>query len=115
MTRSARVTINAAKVSPSKTIATMADSAPLAIVTGRLLTELVGELGGSERAHEFLIQTVERIGHPIAIHVEISPTKSRTLFFGPRSWSSERLQGWAAVYHEALAAEFGECVRVGKL
>ena len=106
MSAAVRVTIDAARVSPSRAIGRAARSAPLLILTGRMFGELADELGGQEAAMHHLLRISERTNRPIGCNFK-TPEGSRTAFVAPRSWSQERLRGWVGGKHEDIAAAFG--------
>ena len=108
-----RVTVDASRVSPSATIRRSAHLAPLTVISGRMLVELVDELDGQEQAGAFLAEIAEDIGRPIAVNVPTAEG-SRSMFMAPRSWSQERLAGWVAGLHEILGQQFGEVTVVGE-
>jgi hypothetical protein len=112
VTRSARVTINADTVKPSKAITAAATMAPLLILTGRSLLDLERELGSWDAAGRFLLKLAETVGKPIGVNAPTGPDSSRTMFLAPRSWSPERLKGWVAGHHSDVEAMFGAATLV---
>ncbi len=112
MTRLATLTIDAERVSPSRSLAILARSAasnggPLICVTGRMFGELERELGGPEGVARRLCRVATNTGRPIAVNFETGAETSTTLFVSPRGWSEDRLRGWAAGRHAELEAAFG--------
>ena len=69
MTRTARITINAETVSPSRVIAAAARGAPLLVVTHRAFRDLADELGGDEQAARHLCRVATNTGRPIAANL----------------------------------------------
>jgi hypothetical protein len=112
MTRTLRVSIDPATVSPSRAIAATARTGPLVCLTGRAFRDLVDELGGIEPAMRHLLRVSENVGKPIAVNVPTGEDSSRTVFLGPRSWTQERLSGWVAGHHEQIEAMFGAAAPV---
>jgi hypothetical protein len=112
MSRSLHITIDAATVSPSKAIAATARTGPLVCLTGRAFRDLADELGGTDGAMRHLLRVSENVQKPIAVNFETGEDTSRTVFLAPRSWTTERLQGWVAGHHETLAAIFGQATPV---
>jgi len=106
MTGTARVTIDAARVSPSKAIMGAARGGPMVLLTARMFGELVAELGSMEAAMRHLLRVSENTNKPIGANFP-TPEGSRTAFIAPRSWSQERLRGWVGGRHEDIAAAFG--------
>ncbi len=111
MSGTARVTIDAERVSVSRSLASLArvtarDGAPLVCLTARSYGELVDELGSDEAAVRRLLTIATNTARPICVNL---PTEdgSATLFVAPKDWSEERLAGWAAGHHEELEAAFG--------
>jgi hypothetical protein len=115
VTRSLTVTTDPREVSTVAALDALVDAAQFVILTAATLENLAHELGGYGAASGHLLELVERIGHPIGLHVATGPTSSRTVFVGPRSWSSARLKGWIAGHHSELEHQFGEVTRVGRL
>jgi len=93
----------------------MASVAPLFLIGVRALGDLAAELGSMDAAASFLLEIAEANNRPIAVNVETGPDTSSTAFLAPRSWTPERLQGWAAGHHAELEAEFGQIMRVGTM
>lgn len=108
----ATLTVDAARVSPSRALARLARAAaysggPLVVVTGRAYGELIAELGGDDAAVQYLARVVTGTSRPIAVNLPTGPDTSTTLFVSPKGWSQERLAGWAAGRHQELEAAFG--------
>ena len=82
--------------------------APLLVVSGRAFGDLVGELGSVDAAGRYLCTLAEEIGHPIGVNGPTSAASSSTAFISPRSWSRERVAGWAAGHHQELEDAFGD-------
>ena len=112
MTRTLRVAIDAATVSPSRAIAATARTGPLVCLTGRAFRDLVAELGGVEPAMRHLLRVSENVGKPIAVNMPTGEDTSRTVFLAPRSWTEERLRGWVAAKHVEIEAMFGAATPV---
>jgi hypothetical protein len=106
-TRTLHRTIDSEVVSPAGAIELAAQTGPLLVLTGRALNDLADELGSDEAAMRHLLRVAETVNKPIAVNVETGPDTSSTVFLAPRSWTPERLRGWAAGHHEALEATFG--------
>jgi len=109
--RTAHVTIDAERVSVSRSLAALArasarDNGPLVCVSHRALDDLAAECGGYDGAARRLLTIATNTGRPLAVNI---PTVdgSRTVFVTPKHWSEERLRGWAAGRHEELEAMFG--------
>jgi len=115
MTRTMHVLADASKVSMAASIQATAQVAPLLVLTTRALAELSDELGGMDVAATYLLELAEDIGHPIAVNVETGRDTSSTAFIAPRTWSEERLQGWAAGRHQELEGEFGSISQVSAM
>lgn len=114
----ATLTIDAARVSPSRALARLARAAatsggPLVVITGRAYAELVAELGGPEAAARHLFRVATNTGRPIAVNLPTGPDTSTTVFISPRGWSDERLRGWGAGHHAELEAAFGPATVIG--
>jgi hypothetical protein len=107
LSRSLRVSIDPATVSPARAIAATARTGPLVCLTGRAFRDLADELGGTVRAMRHLMWVSENVNKPIAVNFPTGGEASRTVFLAPRSWTPERLRGWVAGHHEALEAMFG--------
>jgi len=110
--RHATLTIDAERVSPSRSIAALARAAahsggPLVCVTGRAYGELVGELGSDEAAARHLARVATNSGHPICVNFETGADTATTVFISPKGWSEDRLAGWAAGHHQELERAFG--------
>ena len=110
-----RITADASTVSMAASIRATAQAAPLFLLTVRALAELADELGGYSTAAAFLLEIAESNNRPIAVNVETGPDTSSTAFIAPRTWTPERLQGWAAGHHAELEAEFGTISRVSAM
>jgi hypothetical protein len=115
VTRDAALTVTHTGGSITDAIDALVDAAPFVVLTSTTLENLAHELGGYGEASRYLLGVVERIGHPIGLHVATGPDTSRTVFVGPRSWSAARLKGWTAAHHQELEAAFGRCTGVGEL
>ena len=102
------MTIDAATISPSKTLAMTARLAPLVVVTGRAYGEMLAELGDAEAVIAHLIRVATNVGKPLAVNLPSGPDTSSTIFLGPKGWSEERVMGWVAGHREALEAAFGD-------
>ena len=109
------ITVDPAAVSMAVSIRSAAEAAPLLVITTRAFGDLADELGSYDAAAEYLLELAEEIGHPLAVNLVTGPDASSTAFVAPRSWSSERLQGWAAGHHELLEAQFGPVSRVERM
>jgi hypothetical protein len=107
MSRTLRVAIDPATVSPAKAIAATARTGPLVCLTHRSFRDLADELGSLEAAFRHLHRVVENVGKPLGINFPNGEDRSRTVFIAPRSWTPERLQGWIAGHHQAIEAMFG--------
>lgn len=103
----ATLTIDAARVSPSKALRVAAASAPLVVVTHRAFAQLADELGGPEAAAQRLLEIATFVGKPIGVNLPTGPDESRTTFVAPRSWTRERVAGWVAAHHVELKRAFG--------
>jgi len=115
--RTAHVTIDAERVSVSRSLAALArasarDGGPLVCVSHRALDDLAAECGGYDGAAGRLLTIATNTGRPLAVNV---PTEhgSQTLFVAPKGWTEGRLRGWAAGRHEELEAMFGPATPVG--
>ncbi len=105
--RTARVTIDSATVSPSRTFARLARAGDaLVCVTVRMFGDLARELGSYDRATRFLAKVATDIGRPVAVNFE-APDGSRTIVLAPHDWTQERTAGWVAARHDALERQFG--------
>ncbi len=78
---------------------------PVAL-THRMLRDLEHELHGYRRAVRWLIRLAEETGRPVAVNLPRGEG-SQTILLAPKSWTAERLQGWAGGMHEELAELFG--------
>jgi hypothetical protein len=112
MSRSPRVSINAAAVSPARAIAATARTGPLVVLTGRIFNDLAAELGGVEGAMRHLLRVAENVQKPIGVNFETGAGTSRSVFLAPRSWTPERLRGWVAGKHAQIEAMFGAATPV---
>ena len=92
-----------------------AEAAPLLVITAAALSDLAAELGSFEAAMAELLAVAEAIGHPVAVNLPTGADSSSTAFVAPRSWSEERLKGWAAGHHQELEAQFGMVSRVQQI
>ncbi len=110
----ARLTIDADRVSPSRSIEAVARAAgrTLVVMTGRSYGELVSELGSDEAAARHLARVATNSGTPIAVNLPTGAETSTTVFVSPRGWSSDRLRGWAAGRHAELEAMFGDATPI---
>ena len=103
----ARVTIDAARVSPAKSLAVAARASDaLVCVSGRMFDELAAELAGYDRATRYLVKIATNVGRPLAVNIPTADG-SRTVVVGPKGWAQERTAGWVAARHEALERMFG--------
>ena len=107
VTRTATVTVDAATVSPSKTLTMTARLAPLVVVTGRAYGEMLAELGGAEAVIAHLIRVATNVGKPLAVNLPSGPDTSSMIFLGPKGRSEERVMGWVAGHRETLERQFG--------
>jgi hypothetical protein len=105
--RTARITIDAEQVRPSRAIAVAARSAPLLVLSHRAFSDLADELGDHDAAIRQVLRIATNAGKPIGINLPTADGDSQTVFLAPRGWSDERLRGWVAGHHEALESEFG--------
>ena len=110
--RAARILSDPAAVRPSKAIAATARAAayaggPLVAITGRAYLDLIAELGSDEAAVRYLVKVAGNTGRPLAVNLATGPETSTTVFVAPKSWTDERLRGWAAGHHAELEAAFG--------
>ena len=86
----------------SQLVEELAVQAPLVVIQEHLFNDLVEELGSTRAVGEWLVGLAERVGHPVALHME-----GMTTLLGPLGWGQERLDGWAAGHWEALEQAFG--------
>ena len=100
-------TIDAARIAPSASLRVAARSAPLLILTGRALGELVAELGGYEAAGRYLITVATNVGRPIGVNFPTGPDSSCSIFVPPKGWGEERLAGWVAGRHREIETTLG--------
>jgi hypothetical protein len=107
MMSTARVTIDAGRVPPSKALAVLARSVPLLVVTHWAYAELVDELGGEDAAVRHLARVATNTGKPLAVNLPTGSETSTSVFVSPKGWSEEGLAGWAAGHHAELEAAFG--------
>ncbi len=107
MTRTARITIDSATVSPARAIAAAARSAPLLVVSHHAFNDLCAELGGEEPAARHLARVATNTGKPIAANLPTGEGTSTTVFISPKGWTPERLRGWVGGHHAELEAMFG--------
>ncbi len=110
--RTATVTINAERVSPSRSLAALAraaarDGGPLVCITSRMFGELEREFGGPEGVARYLCRVATNTGRPICVNLPTGPETSTTVFVSPRGWSASRLAGWAAGKRDELETVFG--------
>ena len=112
MSHTLRVTVDTAAVSTARTIAEVARTGPLVVLTGRLFRDLSDELGGTESAMRHLLRVSENAQKQIAVNFETGEGTSRSVFLAPRSWTPERLQGWVAGHHDTIKAMFGAATSV---
>src|SRR3954454_641499 len=82
---------------------------PLVILAPRLVAQLEAECGSSEKLAAWMLKLVARRRRPLDLHL---PTTDQTVFYAPPDWSSEKLQGYLAVYHAELESQFGQITRV---
>jgi hypothetical protein len=82
---------------------------PLVVLSHRMVAQLERECGTSEKLARWLLKLVGRRRRPLGLH---NPATDQTLFYAPADWSQERLQGYLAVYHEELEAQFGPIERM---
>jgi len=102
------VTIDAATVSPAKSLAATARLAPLVVVTDRCYGEMVAELGSDELVITHLIRVATNVDRPIGVNLTSGTDTSTTVFIGPTHWSDERVAGWIGGHREALEQQFGD-------
>ena len=108
MTRTARVTIDPATVSPARAIAAAARSAPLLVVSHRAFNDLCHELGDLDAAVRHLSRVATNIRRPIGVNMETGVDTSSTAFIAPRGWGRERLAGWVGGHHAEIEEMFGQ-------
>jgi hypothetical protein len=84
-----------------------ADKLPMFLLSQRAYMHLAEECGGDEPAILFLLELAEQYNKPVLVNFEKPDGTSQTNAMAPRSWTSERLQGWIAGHHEALEQELG--------
>ena len=113
MSRRLTVQVDPSALSMAASIRAAAQAGPLLVLTTRALRDLAHELGGHDRAADFLLTVAEEIGHPIAVNLE-RENGSQTVFIGPRDWTEERLAGWIGGHHAELVEQFGVVARVGR-
>jgi len=112
MTRLATLTIDAESVSVSRSLAALArasarDGGPLICVSHRALDDLAAELGGYEAAAGRLLRIATQTARPICVNLPTGPETSMSVFVAPKTWSEDRLRGWAAGRHAELESVFG--------
>ena len=94
MSGAVRVTIDAERVSPSRSLAAAARATayaggPLLVVTNRMFGELERELGGPEAVARHLARVATNTGRPIAVNLATGEDTSTTMFVSPKDWSEE--------------------------
>jgi hypothetical protein len=99
-------------VSMAASIARLAGTTPLFLVSHRAFRDLAAELGGWGRAADYLRELVEANDRPLAVNVEAGAGTSRTAFIAPKHWTSERLLGWVGGRRELLERELGPIERI---
>ncbi len=109
------VRVDPAAVSMAAAISAAAEAAPLMVVTSRALADLADELGGFEQAARELLAVAESINKPICVNLVTGADSSSTAFVAPRSWTEERLKGWAAGHRELLERQFGPIASVRRM
>jgi len=108
MSGGARVQVDAATVSPSRSLAMTARLAPLVVVTDRCYREMVDELGDADAVVRHIARIATDLGKPIGVNLTSGPDASSTVFIGPKHWSDERVAGWIGRHREALERQFGD-------
>jgi hypothetical protein len=112
MSGTARITIDAERVSVARSVAALArasarNGGPLVVVTSRMYGELERELRSPEAVARHMARVATNTGRPLAVNIADGEDRSQTLFVAPNGWSEERLAGWAAGHHQELKAMFG--------
>ncbi len=117
MSGTARITVDAERVSIARSLAALArtaarDGGPLVCITGRAYLDLVAELGSDEAAARHLARLASNTNRPILVNFETGADTSRTIVIGPKGWSEEKTAGWIAARHRELEAAFGEATPI---
>lgn len=111
MNQSLRVLVDGG--SPSRVIEEIArSSAPMIVITHRMLAELETEFRSEKAAHRFIRRLASKVGKPIGVNGPSGDGTSMTVFIAPRGWTNERLQGWVAGLHESLEDCFGDVTEI---
>ena len=89
MSRTMRLAVDGAAVSPSRALLVLAraaarDNGPLVAVTGRAWGDLAAELGSDEAAVRYLVKVAGNTGRPIAVNLATGPETSTTVFVAPK-------------------------------
>jgi hypothetical protein len=83
---------------------------PLSL-TWRAFRRLEAEVGGVERAIEWLATLVRHGSAPLTVNIPNDPRvpdgPSQTKVLAPEGWTQERMQGWVATMAPYLEREFG--------
>jgi hypothetical protein len=82
---------------------------PLVVLSHRIVAQLERECGSSEKLAAWMMKLVARRRRPLGLHL---PTTDQTIFYAPPDWSSEKLAGYLATFHEELASQFGPIERM---
>src|SRR6266511_3168807 len=96
-----------------ETIRTVLRAGAFCALTPSAFADLATELGGPERASQWLLRQATKANQPIAMNfpTTLDPCgPSTTVCISPAGWASDRLRGWIAVRHDQLEAAFGEAV-----
>src|SRR4051794_5130495 len=109
MTGPAIVRICAPSVYARQAVDTALGVTPLVVLAPRIVAQLEAECGSDEKLAAWLLKLVARRRRPLGLH---SPATDQTIFYAPPDWSSDKLAGYLAVYHEELAAQFGPIARM---
>ena len=95
-------------------IAGLMAGVPHIVITHRHLMAIAAELGeteleaGNKAAFLWLYGQAVEYDRPIGVNLPMGSDESVTSFIAPKTWTAERLQGYVATSHEALASTFGE-------
>jgi hypothetical protein len=82
---------------------------PLVVLSHRIVAQLERECGSSEKLAAWMLKLVARRRRPLGLH---NPATDQTIFYAPPDWSSEKLAGYLATFHEELEGQFGRIERI---
>ena len=105
--RSAHFAVDTAALKPTEALGCVARAGVAVGLTAAMFHDLATEVGGHDAACRWLIDLATETNRPITVNVSTGKDTSTTTAIAPKSWTEERLRGWAGGMHEELEEQFG--------